>query len=247
MVGVTRPRTPSLHFPALVGAARAHARGIPVAVTAQPYCSEDVMRHADEPKLTDEDKRAIEAIRLELDREFGPPWPDAAPPAGSELAPPPRSSIAAASGARPSRGLRLALGAGITTLAAAVVAAVVSLVDVSALISPPRSAVVFRSTSAPRPAPPLSEPDPSPITASAAPSRSNVEQGSGEPPRLTHRPRPVSRDGRDGDAGRSTGAPAYRRPVGSQPSRDGGTLTTRYRTERPAAKSVEPAGFVQAP
>ena len=131
------------------------------------------MRHADEPELTEQDKRAIEAIRLELDREFGPLWPDAAPPADGPLAPPARSSIAGASSARPSRGLRLALGAGIATLAAAVVAAVVSLVDVGALISPPRSASL-RPASLPRSAPPphaallpaLSEPD---ATAAAAP------------------------------------------------------------------------------
>ncbi len=35
------------------------------------------MRHADEPELTDHDRRAIEEIRRQLDRQFGPPWPEA--------------------------------------------------------------------------------------------------------------------------------------------------------------------------
>ena len=209
------------------------------------------MRHADEPELSEQDKRAIEAIRLELDREFGPPWPDAAPPAGGELAPPARSAIVTPTRARPSKGLRLALGAGITTLAAAVVAAVVTLVDVGALIAPPRSASLHRSASATRPAPPpLSEPNIATLPPAAVPSQPAAERDPGDSPRLTHRTRPVSRAGDAGDSGRPTGAPSYRRPVASQPVREGSTLTTRYRTERAhqsPAQTAERVNYVQAP
>jgi hypothetical protein len=213
------------------------------------------MRHADEPELTEQDKRGIEAIRLELDREFGPPWPDAAPPAGGPLARPARSSIARASSARPSKGLRLALGAGIATLAAAVVAAVVSLVDVGALISPPQSASLRPASlpgSVPAPhavLPALSEPD---ATAAAQPplaAQPAVDRDAGESRPFASRARPASRASDPGEARRSSGAPEYRRPVGAQPGREGGVLTTRYRTERvqSSARGAERVGFVQAP
>ena len=32
------------------------------------------MKHADEPHLTDKDRRTIEEIRRQLDRDLGSPW-----------------------------------------------------------------------------------------------------------------------------------------------------------------------------
>ena len=61
--------------------------------------------------------------------------------------------------------------------------------------------------------------------------------------------RPASRASEPGEARRSPGAPEYRRPAGAQPAREGGVLTTRYRTERvqSSARGAERVGFVQAP
>jgi hypothetical protein len=90
------------------------------------------MKYADEPPLTDQDRRAIEEIRRQLDRDLGPPWPrpkDTASVPGSDhdLA----AAIIPIEPRRTGRGLRLALGAGAVTLAAAVIGAFVSFVDLS--------------------------------------------------------------------------------------------------------------------
>jgi hypothetical protein len=102
------------------------------------------MKYADEPPLTDQDRRAIEEIRRQLDRDLGPPWPkpkDTASVLGSDhdLA----AAIIPIEPKRTGRGLRLALGAGAVTLAAAVIGALVSFAD---LIGPSARAPV----SAPR-------------------------------------------------------------------------------------------------
>jgi hypothetical protein len=91
------------------------------------------------------------------------------------------------------------------------------------------------------PAPPASEPA--------------VDRDPRESPPLAHRPRRVSRGNDAGGSGRSTGTPShrdqppsYREPAESRPPRDGATLTTRYRTERPRPSArTELVGFVQAP
>ena len=88
------------------------------------------MKSADEPPLTDQDRRAIEEIRRQLDRDLGPPWPG---PNGR--GPGPSSNHDVAATIRPSeprragRGLRLAMGAGAVTLAAAIIGAFVSFAD----------------------------------------------------------------------------------------------------------------------
>jgi len=99
------------------------------------------MKYPDEPPLTDQDRRAIEEIRRQLDRELGPPFPEPGASSGD---------FAAAGGPtaarRGGRGLRLALGAGAVTLAAAVIGAFVSLVD---LIGPSARSPIVASSPAP--------------------------------------------------------------------------------------------------
>jgi hypothetical protein len=104
------------------------------------------MTYPDEPQLTDQDRRAIEEIRRQLDRELGPPFPEPGGPAAAR---------------RRERGLRLALGAGAVTLAAAVIGAFVSFVD---LIGPSARSPVVASSPAPNAIsiPPL---DPAPAPA----------------------------------------------------------------------------------
>jgi hypothetical protein len=88
------------------------------------------MKSADEPPLTDQDRRAIEEIRRQLDRDLGAPWPE---PNGRGPVPSSNHDVAATirpgEPRRAGRGLRLALGAGAVTLAAAVIGAFVSFVD----------------------------------------------------------------------------------------------------------------------
>ena len=88
------------------------------------------MRHADEPELTDHDRRAIEEIRRQLDRQFGLPWPEAR--GNTEIARTDHdlpTAIGPTKRKRSGRGRRMALGAGIVTLAAAVIGALVSFAD----------------------------------------------------------------------------------------------------------------------
>jgi hypothetical protein len=88
------------------------------------------MKSADEPPLTDQDRRAIEEIRRQLDRDLGPPWSG---PNGRGPGPSSSHDVAAtirrSEPRRPGRGLRLAMGAGAVTLAAAVIGAFVSVAD----------------------------------------------------------------------------------------------------------------------
>ena len=130
------------------------------------------MKYPDEPPLTDQDKRAIEEIRRQLDRELGPPFPeprDTASVSGSD------HDVAAAISPigprRAGRGLRLALGAGAVTLAAAVIGAFVSFVD---LIGPSARSPVVASSPAPNAIsiPPL---DPAPAPA----GETNVSESAG--------------------------------------------------------------------
>jgi len=114
------------------------------------------MNYPDEPQLTDQDRRAIERIRRQLDRELGPPFPE--PGANS-------GDLAAVGGPAAARrrggGLRLALGAGAVTLAAAVIGAFLSFAD---LIGPAARSPVVASSPGPNAIsiPPL---DPSPAPA----------------------------------------------------------------------------------
>ena len=88
------------------------------------------MKYADEPPLNDQDRRAIEEIRRQLDRDLGPPWPE---PHETASVPGSDHDMTAATipigPRRTGRGLRLALAAGAVTLAAAVIGAFVSFVD----------------------------------------------------------------------------------------------------------------------
>jgi hypothetical protein len=120
------------------------------------------MKYPDEPQRTDQDRRAIEEIRRQLDRELGPPFPE--PGASSAVA---RSGDLAAAG----RGLRLALGAGAVTLAAAVIGAFVSFAD---LIGPSARSPVVASSPAPDA---ISIP---PVDPAPAPAReTNVSESAG--------------------------------------------------------------------
>jgi hypothetical protein len=113
------------------------------------------MKYPDEPPLTDQDRRAIAEIRRQLDRELGPPFPEPGAISGDLAA---VGGPAAARGR--GKGLRLALGAGAVTLAAAVIGAFVSLVD---LIGPSARSPIVASPPGPNaisippldPAPPL--------------------------------------------------------------------------------------------
>jgi len=118
------------------------------------------MKYADEPPLTDQDRRAIEEIRRQLDRDLGPPWPkpkDTASVPGSDhdLA----AAIIPIEPRRTGRGLRLALGAGAVTLAAAVIGAFVSFADLigpsarSPVSAPRAPSAISTAPSAPAPAP----------------------------------------------------------------------------------------------
>jgi hypothetical protein len=86
------------------------------------------MKSADEPPLTDQDRRAIEEIRRQLDRDFGPLWPNGSGPVQSSSHDA-AATIRPSEPRRPGRGLRLAMGAGAVTLAAAVIGAFVSFAD----------------------------------------------------------------------------------------------------------------------
>jgi hypothetical protein len=124
------------------------------------------MKHPDEPPLTDQDRRAIEEIRRQLDRDLGPPFPERGASSGDLAA------VGAPAAARRSgRGLRLALGAGAVTLAAAVIGAFVSFVD---LIGPSERSPVVASSPAPNAIsiPPL---DPPPAPAGEA----NIRESAG--------------------------------------------------------------------
>jgi len=134
------------------------------------------MKYADEPPLTDRNRWAIEEIRRQLDRDLGPPWPEpkdtAVPGSDHDLA----SAIIPIEPRRAGRGLRLALGAGAVTLAAAVIGAFVSFAD---LIGPSARSPV----SAPR----------APDTISAAPSdpapaRAHVRESDGTGVQATAEP-----------------------------------------------------------
>lgn len=118
------------------------------------------MKYADEPPLTDQDRRAIEEIRRQLDRDLGPPWPE---PKDTASIPESDHDMTAAiipiEPRRTGRGLRLALGAGAVTLAAAVIGAFVSFVDLTgpsarSPISAPRAPdAISTAPSDPPPAP----------------------------------------------------------------------------------------------
>jgi hypothetical protein len=118
------------------------------------------MKYADEPPLDDQDRRAIEEIRRQLDRDLGPPWPE---PNETASVPGSEHDMAVATipigPGRTGRGLRLALGAGAVTLAAAVIGAFVSFVDLidpsaRSPVSAPRALDAISTTpSTPAPAP----------------------------------------------------------------------------------------------
>lgn len=90
------------------------------------------MKCPDDSALTGHDGRAIEEIRRQIDREFGPLWPgpngsDAVDSSDHEAA----ASIGRTEPGRSGRGLRLALGAGGITLAAAIIGALMSFADLT--------------------------------------------------------------------------------------------------------------------
>jgi hypothetical protein len=118
------------------------------------------MKYADEPPLNDQDRRAIEEIRRQLDRDLGSPWPE---PNETASVPESDHDMTAATipigPRRTGRGLRLALGAGAVTLAAAVIGAFVSFVDLigpsaRSPVSAPRAPnSISTAPSSPAPAP----------------------------------------------------------------------------------------------
>lgn len=116
------------------------------------------MKYADEPPLTDQERRAIERIRRQLDRDLGLPWPEPKETAsvlGSDhdLT----AAIIPIEPRRAGRGLRLAVSAGAVTLAAAVIGAFVSFADLigpsaRSPVSGPAPDAISTARSAPAPA-----------------------------------------------------------------------------------------------
>jgi hypothetical protein len=213
------------------------------------------MKYADEPPLTDQDRRAIEEIRRQLDRDLGPPWPDP-----NDTPPVPRSDhdLAAAiiprESGRTGRGLRLALGAGAVTLAAAVIGAFVSFADLigpssrSPVSAPRASDAISTAPSDPAPAPAhVRESDGTGVKATAEPARRGVpiaerattrESAAREPSGGGHR------------AGRVDPGPPGRGGIEAQHRRWNATPVTRYRAGAPVglrpARSA-PVTSIQAP
>ena len=153
------------------------------------------MKYPDEPQLTDQDRRAIEQIRRRLDRELGPLFPEPGASSGD---------LAAVGGPaavrRRGRGLRLALGAGAVTLAAAVIGAFLSFAD---LIGPSARSPIVASSPAPNAIsiPPL---DPAP-----APSgEGNIRESAGTEGRAV---------AKSPQRGVPRGARAATRPAGCPP------------------------------
>ena len=201
------------------------------------------MKHADEPPLTDQDRRAIEEIRRQLDRDLGPSWRGpkdtvSVPGSDHDLA----AAIIPSEPSRTGRGLRLALGAGAVTLAAAVIGAFVSfadLIDSSARspISAPRAPrAISTAPSAPAPAPApgmvVHESDGTRVGAMAQSPRRAVAIAGRAPTRESAAREPGG-DGRAGRVDASRGIEAQHRRWNAAP-------ITRYPTRAPVG--LRPAG-----
>jgi hypothetical protein len=216
------------------------------------------MKYADEPPLTDRDRRAIEVIRRRLDRDLGPPWPESkdtasVPESDHDLAAP----IILIEPRRAGRGLRLALGAAVVTLAAAVIGAFVSFSD---LAGPPTRSPV----SAPRAADAISTAPSAPALAPAQGVVVDETDGTrlGEMAVSAHRGAPIAaraptgynaarQPGGDGQrAGRVNASPSGQGGIEAQHRRWNAAPVTRYRTGAPVG--LRPAGStpltsIQAP
>jgi hypothetical protein len=203
------------------------------------------MKHADEPPLTDQDRRAIEEIRRQLDRDLGPSWRGpkdtvSVPGSDHDLA----AAIIPSEPRRTGTGLRLALGAGAVTLAAAVIGAFVSFADLigpsaRSPVSAPRAPdAISTAPSAPAPAPAqgmvVHESDGTRVGATAesarrgvpiaerAPSRASAPRGDGRRAGRVDASGGIEAQHRRGSAAApvtryQTGAPVGLRPAGSAP------------------------------
>jgi hypothetical protein len=212
------------------------------------------MKYADEPPLTDQDRRAIEEIRRQLDRDLGPPWPrpkDTASVPGSDhdMA----AAIIPIEPRRTGRGLRLALGAGAVTLAAAVIGAFVSFADLigpsaRSPVSAPRAPdTISAAPSAPAPAPAqgmvVHESDGTGVGAMAESARRGVPIAGRAPTRESAAREP-------GGGGRRAGRVDANRGIEAQHRRWNAAPVTRYRIAAPVglrpAQST-PLAPIQAP
>jgi hypothetical protein len=216
------------------------------------------MKSADEPPLTDQDRRAIEEIRRQLDRDLGPSWPE---PNGSGPVLSSNHDLAAtghpSEPRRAGRGLRLALGAGAVTLAAAVIGALVSFAD---LIGPSARSPVSGpgATDAISTAP--SDPAPAPVRAkdvresagtggqATAESRRRGVPIAGRATTRASAPREPS--GGRHQAGRVDASPPGRGAIEGQHRRWNAAPVTRYRTGASVGLPPTPSApltLIQAP
>ncbi len=203
------------------------------------------MTHADEPPLTDQDRRAIEEIRRQLEREFGPPWPELE---GSSVAVVrtdhrPATAVGPIAPRRGGKGLRLALYAGTVTLGAAVIGALMSIADLSGQSRsalPPRAPAVVATTA------PEAAPAPSGET-NVRESTRRVVTGA---ERVTMHESAASGASSGGRRDGTIHVPPGRRAMEAQHRRWDGASVARYRPTAPVdvqpARSV-PLASVQAP
>jgi hypothetical protein len=212
------------------------------------------MKSADEPPLTDQDRRAIEEIRRQLDRDLGPPWPEpkdtaSVPGSDHDLA----AAIIPIEPRRTGKGLRLALGAGAVTLAAAVIGAFVSFADLigpsarSPLSAPRAPDAISTDPSAPAPAPApgmvVHESDGTGVRAMAESARRGVPIAGRAPTRESVAREPGGGGRRAGRVDASRGIEAPHRRWSSAPA-------TRYQTGAPVGlrpAQSPPLTVIQAP
>lgn len=208
------------------------------------------MKYADEPPLNDQDRRAIEEIRRRLDRELGPPWPD--PKETAAVSATDHDLTAPSIPIEPRRagkGLRLALGAGAVTLAAAVIGAFLSFAD---LIGPSARSPV----SAPRGDAIPTAPSNAPVSAQQSDGTS-VEATAESPrrgvPIAKHSPtreRLREPGGRQPRAGRMESSPSGRGASEAAHRRLDPAPVTRDRTATPVGQHAvrsAPLTSIQAP
>jgi hypothetical protein len=212
------------------------------------------MKYADEPPLSAQDRRAIEEIRRQLDRDLGPSWPEpkdtaSVPGSDHELA----AAIIPSDPRRTGRGLRLALGAGAVTLAAAVIGAFVSFVDLNgpsarSPVSAPRAPdAISTAPSDPAPAPAhVRGSDGTVVPATAEPVRRGVPIAGRAPTRESAAREPGGGGRRVGRADASPSGRGFE----AQHRRWNAAPVTPYRTGAPVglrpARSA-PLTLIQAP